>query len=83
MDSFNKLPFRHVLNVPEGDETMRNSLFSLPILEVTHILGLAVALIAKPQTRVLSAAPEPTQIEKALTGKLLPATVAAQQHAGL
>ena len=54
---------------------MRTMIRKFPWLEVTLIVGLAVALIVKPRTTVLSATPQPTQIEQAVTS-LIPSPVA-------
>jgi hypothetical protein len=42
---------------------MLNAMKRIPWFEIVLIVGLAFALIAKPQTRVLSAAPSPTTAE--------------------
>ena len=42
---------------------MKNAIQKIPWFEIMLIVGLAVALIVKPQTKVLSAAPSPTTAE--------------------
>lgn len=42
---------------------MKNALKRIPWFEIILIVGLAFALIAKPQTKVLSAAPSPATAE--------------------
>ena len=42
---------------------MKNAMKRIPWFEIVLIVGLAIALIAKPQTQVLSAAPSPATAE--------------------
>ena len=45
---------------------MKKALKRIPWFEIVLIVGLAVALIVKPQTKVLSAAPSPAASAEAL-----------------
>jgi hypothetical protein len=65
---------------------MKNAVRQFPWFEVALIVGLAVALIVKPQNRTLSATPagsESVRLDKSAVSDLIPLSAATQPRAGL
>ena len=59
---------------------MRNALKTFPWFEVILIVGLAIALINKPQTNVMSATPESTSARTTAATATAATTTTTQQR---
>lgn len=62
---------------------MKNALKAFPWFEVILIVGLAIALIVKPQGRVLSATPQADRIGTSGGSSVLPVSTSTQPQGGL